>query len=248
MADRAGIRSTIKTLAGRNFAGIDNILNTLIDSAVELFGSTISTVYDEEEWERQITQADVNAKIDNYQLPGRTKFILKATIIDKSGTENVYHELEQLSPVDWYELQRLEGASISSRPQEDYSTTITYGGYKLRSYFTGRVDRTGIPKYFARIGTNIFLYPRPSNSEVGWFLRLLLAVKPAKLTSDTTSNSITDNYSDALIYYAGALLWLLHLNDQVRGQQWLQTASLYLQTFATEEELKKLMGITLKMR
>lgn len=246
--NRGTIRTTIKTLVGRNFTGIDDVLNPLIDSAVELFGSTITNIYDEAEWEHQITQEDVNSKTDNFALPVKTKYILKASIINKTGSEPVYYPLTGVSPMDWYDLNSLSRqGQFSDRPTEDYSTSITFGGLKLRGWRAGRVDYAGIPRFYTRIGNNIYLYPRPGNNEVGYVLRVMLAVKPAVLATDTDTNVITDNYPDALIYYVGALLWLLHLNDQVRGAQWLQTASLYLQHFATEEEIKRLIGMTVKL-
>ena len=39
--DRSNIRTKVKSLCGRNFSGIDDIINDLINVAVELFGNTI---------------------------------------------------------------------------------------------------------------------------------------------------------------------------------------------------------------
>jgi hypothetical protein len=91
------------------------------------------------------------------------------------------------------------------------------------------------------------VYPRPSNSQVGWKLRILLAVKPKKLLTDTDTNTITENYPEALVWYVASLLWLAHLGDKQRGEAFLNTASLLLTSFATQQEISKLIGITQKI-
>ena len=45
--DRSNIRTKIKSIIGRNFSGIDTVINDLINIAVELFGNTVQSVYDE---------------------------------------------------------------------------------------------------------------------------------------------------------------------------------------------------------
>lgn len=246
MANRGTIRQDIKDLVGRNFTGIDTIIDKLINSTVELFGSTITSVYDESQWEHTFTQSEINAKTDNWQLPARTKHFLNAGVIDSSGSEKVYFKLNIVSPLDWYDISKLEGFETGSLSPFDYTVdpvTFRVG----RESITSRIDYSGIPKFITRIGNNVHVFPRPSSNEVGFTLRVLLAVKPSILTTDTDTNTIVDNYPDAIVYYAGALLWLLHLHDSIRGSQWLQIATVYLRSFATEEEVKKLLSITTKM-
>lgn len=247
MATKSDIRTTLKNLVGRSFANIDTILNNFIDSAVELLGSTITSVYDEEIWEHTITQAEADAGTDNWALPSRTKFLLNASFVDESGSTPIYYHMDIVSPIDWFDLNELDTRfAFGGDAQYDYSSQIVFGGYRKRAV-AGRVDYKGRPKFVTRINNNLFVFPIPGNGEVGKKLRILIAVKPAKLVNDTDSNTLTNNYPDAVIYYAGALFWLLHLNDPVRGTQWLNIASAFLKTFATEEEVKKLINIQVKL-
>jgi len=70
---------------------------------------------------------------------------------------------------------------------------------------------------------------------------------PSELQSDGDRNSITKNYPQALITYTAALFWLLHMNDSQRGQQTLGLATMLLQSFATQDEVNKLVNITIKL-
>ena len=85
------------------------------------------------------------------------------------------------------------------------------------------------------------------NSEQNNKIRLMLGMYPADLQEDGAKNSITKNYPQALITYTAALFWLLHMNDAQRGQQTLGLATMLLQSFATQDEVNKLVNITIKL-
>jgi hypothetical protein len=244
--NRSDIRTIVKNITGRNFTGIDTVLNNLIDTAVELFGSTISSVYEEEEWSHTITQAEVDSKTDNWLLPSSTKQILKATVINPKGTEKVYFPLEIVSPMDWYDIGKLDAYQVRQLSY-DYTVQTPRLGDGLRVRYSGRVDYATIPRFCTRINENLFVFPRPSKNEVDWIIKVLLAVRPSALTSDTSTNIITDKFPYALIWYVGALFWLHHLNDVQRGQTFMQTASLLMTSFATQQEISKLSSITFKV-
>ena len=53
--DRSNIRTKVKSIIGRNFSGIDDVINDLINIAVELFGNTVQSVYDEFVYTHTIT-------------------------------------------------------------------------------------------------------------------------------------------------------------------------------------------------
>lgn len=242
---RLDIRNKVKSIVGRNFTGIDDVLNNLIDTAVELFSSTVSSIYDEEQWEHTITSAEVSSKIDNWSLPTTAKTLLSATIIEPKSSGDVYYPVEIVSPMDWYDIGKLYIPSVKT--SFDYTTETPTFGEHIRQTSSKRVDISGIPRYCTKIGNNLYVYPRPSTREIGWKLRILLAVKPKKLTSDTDTNTITEHYPEALVWYVASLLWLAHLGDRQRGEAFLNTASLLLTSFATQQEISKLIGITQKI-
>ena len=88
--NRTGIRNVVKSIVGRNFSGIDTVLDNLTNMAIELFGNTVSSVYDEFVYTHTITSGEVSAKTDEYNLPARTKVILDAYYIDVSGSDEEY--------------------------------------------------------------------------------------------------------------------------------------------------------------
>ena len=93
----------------------------------------------------------------------------------------------------------------------------------------------------------LHVYPRPGSSEQDNKIRLMLGLFPADLQSDSDKNSITKSYPQALITYTSALFWGLHLNDAQRAQQYLTTAQLLLSSFARQDEINKLVNVTLKL-
>ena len=63
--DRSNIRTKIKSIIGRNFSGIDTVINDLINIAVELFGNTVQSVYDEFVYTHTITTQKVMLKLSS---------------------------------------------------------------------------------------------------------------------------------------------------------------------------------------
>ena len=51
----------------------------------------------------------------------------------------------------------------------------------------------------------------------------------------------------ALITYVCALFWSMHMNDLQRATQALATAQLLLASFAKQDEVNKLVNITMKL-
>jgi hypothetical protein len=245
--DRSNIRTKIKSVIGRNFSGIDTVINDLINIAVELFGNTIQSVYDEFVYTHTITSGEVTAKTDEYNLPNRTKVILDAYYIDVSGSEEVYYPLHIRSPIDFNESSTQQLGTTYGRASFDYGTdTIKFGpGYQ--SSRSTRADMTGIPQLAYRVNNAIHVYPRPGSSEQDNKIRLMLGLFPADLQSDSDKNSVTKSYPQALITYTSALFWGLHLNDAQRAQQYLTTAQLLLSSFARQDEINKLVNVTLKL-
>ena len=245
--DRSNIVTKVKSLVGRNFTGIDTVIKDLINVANELFGNTVQSVYDEFVYTHTITSGEVSAKTDEYNLPNRTKVILDAYYIDVSGSDDVYYPIDIRSPIDFNESGSYGKVQRAGRPSFDYSSdTIKFGA----SYNGGgatRADYTGIPQLGYRVNNAFHVYPRPGSSEQDNKIRLMLGMFPADLQSDSDKNSITKSYPQALITYTAALFWGLHMNDATRAQQFLTTAQLLLASFAKQDEINKLVNITMKL-
>ena len=76
----------------------------------------------------------------------------------------------------------------------------------------------------------------------------MLGLFPADLQSDSDKNSITKSYPQALITYTAAMFWGMHMNDAQRAAQYLSTAQLLLASFAKQDEINKLVNITMKLQ
>ena len=243
--DRSNIVSKVKSIIGRNFTGIDDVIKDLINVAVELMGNTVQSVYDESVYTHTISSGEVSAKTDEYNLPTRVKVILDAYYIDVSSTDEVYYPIDIRSPIEFDEGSQIIGGM--GRPSFNYSSdTITFG----HNYSTGnasRADYTGIPRLGYRVGNTFHVYPRPGSSEQDNKIRLMLGLFPAELQADGDRNTITKNYPMALITYVCALFWSMHMNDMQRGAQALATAQLLLASFAKQDEVNKLVNITMKL-
>lgn len=242
---RGDIRTAIKTMIGRNFSGIDAVLNEYINTTVELFSSIVSSVYDEQEWEHTITQADVNNKVESYELPANSKQLLDVFYIDVSGTERLYYPITIISPIELDETSRkgiVGSFTMSEGGLYDYTSAHVTLPRQVYGDF-GRVDFAGIPRVCARKGNRLFVYPRPGTREVGNKIRIFIGTRPSLLTADTgegSTNTITDKYPRALMLYTIAMFWSLYLRDLQTGQQWLQHAVNALQAFARADEIAKL--------
>jgi len=235
--DRDFIVTEVKKIVKHQPADIDNVIITAIHTGVELIGSIVTSVYDEEEWEHVVSSGDVTAKVDNYSLPARTKYILSAAHIDVTGTEDVYTPLDVLSPADWYDLPNI--SRVGALESFDYTTqTVTIPIGHLRS---GKVNREGKPQFVTRIGKNVYVYPRPDTNEVNNKVRIMLAVKPALLTLATDTNTITEEYPYALIHYVAGLTYA-EFGVQSKRDFELTQAGQLISTFATNDELNKLLA------
>ncbi len=244
---RDDIVDLIKTFLGRNFTGIDTVIQEAINTSIELFGNTISAIYDEAQWQHTFGSGDTASKVDNYQLPPGTKYILDATIIDPTGSEDTFYLMEGRSPVDAYEIDRLYART--GRPgfytgaPDLSSQVLTWGTtFPGRSTEVTRVDQAGIPRFYWRIGSNIHIFPRNSSREEGWMLRVMLAMKPPVLTGND-SNSITENYPYALAHFAAGIVWGTRFKDQEAANSHYLLASQLLNAVASDQEISKLMGI-----
>lgn len=243
---RNSVRDIVKEIVGRSYTGIDDTIYENINASIELFGGSISAIYDEETWRHTFDSSDTSNNTDNYALPDNIKYILAAYTIDPDGTEDVYHPLEKQSPIMASQADRVSGRS---RPGfNTASRTYTEGqitwrdGKERSSSAVQRVDREGVPEIYWRWGDNIYIYPRNSSSEEGWHLDVMLAMKPAFLTSDT-SNSITLNYPYALAHFASGLLWSTRFGDTQRAVNHFQIGGQLLSSIASEQEISKLINI-----
>jgi hypothetical protein len=245
--DRSNLRTKIKSLIGRNFTGIDTVLDDLINVANELFGNTVSSVYDEFVYTHTISSGEVTSKTDEYNLPNRTKCILDAYYIDVSGSDDVYYPIHLRSPIDFNEASGYQMGTSYGRASFDYGTeTIKFGpGYQ--SGRSTRADHTGIPQLGYRVNNAFHVFPTPGSSEQANKIRLMLGMFPADLQADGDKNSVTKSYPQALITYTAALFWGLHMNDANRAQQYLTTAQLLLASFAKQDEINKLVNISLRL-
>lgn len=247
---RNEVTAVVKELVGRNWSGIDDTIYETINSAIELFGNSISAIYDEEIWKHTFTTTDVSAKINSYELPSGIKYILNGTVIDTTGDEDVYYEMEATSPIDAYKMDRLDKRG---RPGF-YTGSKDITGYQVVTWSTftsshgatvGRIDRSGIPRYYWRVGNNCYIYPRASSEEVGWDLQITIAVKPDRLTTDT-SNTITTNYPYALAHFAAGMLWGTRLGDTERANGQYLLAGQHLTAVATDQEISKLINMRIR--
>lgn len=245
---RDEVVAKVKEFVGRNYTGIDDTIVECMNSAVELFGTTISAVYDEQEWVHTFTSSDTTNRVSNFALPTGTKYILDATIIDPTGDEDIYYTMDGRSPVDAYEIDRLHGRR--ARPGF-YTGGVSISGTETMTWNTfrdhvtspvSRVDQDGIPRWYWRVGNNVHIFPRNSVNEEGWELRIMLAMKPAILTTNTT-NTITDNYPYALAHFAAGILWGTRFKDQQAANNHYLIAGQLLNSVASDQELSKLMNI-----
>jgi hypothetical protein len=245
--NRTGIRNVVKSIVGRNFSGIDAVLDNLTNMAIELFGNTVSAVYDEFVYTHTITSGEVSAKTDEYNLPARTKMILDAYYIDVSGSDDVYYPIDIRSPIEFNEAGKYSPSVQYGRPSFNYATDTVKFGSPYGGGAASRADFSGIPNMGYRVNNAFHVYPRPGTSQQDNKIRLMLGMFPKELTDDSHSNSITENYPQALASYTSALFWGLHMNDAGRAAQFLTTAQLLLASFAKQDEINKLVNITIKL-
>lgn len=245
--DRSNIVTKVKSLVGRNFTGIDTVITDLINVANELFGNTVSSVYDEFVYTHTISSGEVSSKTDEYNLPNRTKVILDAYYIDVSGSDEVYYPIDLRSPIEFNEAGKYGPTGGYGRPAFDYSTSTVKFGAPYGQGRASRADFSGIPTMGYRVNNAFHVYPTPGSSEQDNKIRLMLGMFPSDLQADGDKNSITKSYPQALITYTAALFWGLHMNDAARAQQFLTTAQLLLASFAKQDEINKLVNITMKL-
>ena len=245
--DRSNIVTKVKSLIGRNFSGIDTVITDLINVAVELFGNTVSSVYDEYTYTHTISSGEVSAGTDEYNLPNRTKVILDAYYIDVSGSDDVYYPIDIRTPVELNEAGKYAPSVKYGRPSFNYATDTIKFGAPYGSAGATRADYTGIPQMGYRLNNAFHVYPTPGSSEQDNKIRLMLGMFPADLQADGDKNSVTKSYPQALITYTAALFWGLHMNDVGRAQQFLTTAQLLLASFAKQDEINKLVNISIKL-
>lgn len=244
MATRSDIRTSIKTIFNRNPADIDTVLNTLIDTGVELFSNMIASVNDEEIWQRTISSADISGNINNWQLPTYHKGILSATHIDVSGSDDRLTPFKIISPRDSHRAAEIDQDGSYTQPD-----TFPSGGWRWDygkgrgSYGRGMSRIEGRPRIAWQIGKNIFVYPRPDSNEENNIIELVINVKPEDLDADGDSNTITNNYPQALIHYVCALAWIYY-DAQTKAQSHLQIAAKLLEEFADSDEIQKILQVS----
>jgi len=245
MPDRADIRTSVKQRLNRSPDDIDATLNEYINQAVQLFGHTLSSLYDEQRWEYVINSTDVTNEVDILNLPFGLKYILNLDYIDVSGSEDVYYPMKVVSPKDITSRVFNHGAFGNTNESGiDYGVqTFTYGGNYQHGRRAGRVNHTAPPEMATRIANTLHIFPRPGIAELGDKIRLLGAFYPVALVTDTDTNTITANYPQALIAYVCGLYSLLTNRDSINGQMWMQQASLLLQSYRKQDEVSKLINI-----
>lgn len=250
MADLEGVRNDVKLWIGRNWTGIDAVIDSAINASVELFGNTIASVYDEQRWAHTIVSGDVSGNVDNWALPATVKHIITAAVKDPTSTEAVYHEMTILSPAAVYDLDSVykkrpgyDLSRIDIGPSGVFSFSTFEKGY--RSGRT-RVDRSGRPELIWRVGGNAFVHPRPSTSEIDYSIELLLAVRPAFLVNGTDTNTYTDKYPHLLSHFAAGVVWASRLGDTARAAAEFGIAGQLLTQIANQEEISKLINIQLR--
>lgn len=239
----------VQELVGRSYTGSADTIHETINTGIELFGNVISAIYDESEYEHTFSVSDTTDDKNNYRLPSGTKYILDATVINPAN-EDTFYTMEGRSPLDSYKIDHLD--SRRHRPgfytgSVDISSTeiMTWNTFRDHaSSAVGRVDQEGIPRWYWRVANNIYIFPRNSSNEQGWKLRLLLAMKPPLLVTNT-NNTITDNYPYALAHFAAGLFWATRMGDANRANNHYTVAGQLLAGIASDQEISKLMGIKL---
>jgi hypothetical protein len=250
MATLADIRTTIGNITGRTITGNAANINTLINVVSELVSNTVASIYDEAEWQHTFTSVEIAANADNWTLPQSPpiKQLLKASVIATNTTEKVYFPVKILSPIDWSSVGELNvPPGWGGIPGYDYSANpITFPAYLFAS--SERVNYATIPKFCTRIGSNLYVYPRPSTNETNWELHIWIAQHLNTLVNDTDTNSLTVYHPNTLAMLTAALFWMIYLGDIPRGQQCLAIATTMMQSFAKTEEIAKLSNILITLR
>lgn len=251
MADLQTVRGYVKDLLKRNYTGVDTTVDFCINSACELIGHTIPSIYEEELWQHTFDASDTAANTDNFALPDKTNFIRTAHLIDTSGDEYLFKPLHIISPDDAYDTDKLEGYRDGS-----YSfitdAHVLPSTWNLNDFNRGigrisRVNREGEPEFVYRIAKNVYIQPRSSADIEGWLFRLLLQKFPAELTNNTDTNTITVNYPRSLVHIAAGIMWGSTLGDLQRAQSELGFGAQGLQAVATNDQIGKLINIPLRM-
>lgn len=239
MSTKSDIRTAVKNIVPRQPGNINTLVDAYIDTGVELMGSMIESIFQEEVWRHTFTSAEITSETNNWALPTRTKRIIACALIDTSGTDNLELPLRPASPADKYDM----GELYSSRYRPD---TFPSSGWRWdlgRRRHRATYDRDGRPESYYRINNNIYIYPRPDTNEENNILEVFLAVKPDLLVNDGDDNVITNNYERSLIHYVAGLLWLSSFNQQQRGQAELQIAGKLMEEFANDDEIQKLLSV-----
>lgn len=251
MADRENIRDGVKNIVGRQATGIDTVINEYIDIGVELISNIVTSIYDEAIYEHTISQVDVDANTDSYLLPTGTGRIISASYVDKSQTEDVFYELEVKSPADEgkplkYGFGR-EGITGGAGSSFDFSSdTRTFLPTSHRSNTTQtRVNQDGRPEMAYVVGQNLHVFPRPGDDEVNDKLRIIITIRPDVLTDDSSTNTITTNYPEALKVLSAGLFYSGYFKDLANGGFFVQQAGSLVASFASKDEANKFQNITL---
>lgn len=251
MADREDIRDGVKTIIGRQASGVDTAINEYIDIANELISNTVTSIYDEAIYTHVISQVEVDADTESYVLPTGTGRIISASYVDKSQTEDVFHELRIISPGDEgkplkYGFGR-EGQTGAAGSSFDFSTqprTFLPTSHRSNTSHT-RVNQDGQPEMAYVVGKNLYVFPRPGNDEVNDEIRLIVTRRPDLLTTDSSTNTITDNYPEALTVLAAGLFYSGYFKDISNGGFFIQQAGSLVASFANKDEANKFQNITL---
>lgn len=243
MSTRSDIRDDVKGLIPRRPGDIDDRINELIDTGIELMSSMIESVFQEELWKHTFTSAEITADTDNWALPSRTKRILSCALVDTSGDEDREYPLVPVSPKDKHRIGEIDDNYGSAYYPETFPSAGWRWDLGKRNIRRGTYKRDGRPRLYYRINNNVYVYPRPDTNEVDNRLEILIAKKPDLLTADDSTNVITENYPRALIHYVAGLLWKTSLNQQERGNSELQIAGKLMQEFAYDDEIQKLISV-----
>lgn len=143
MATLSDVRGDINTNLNRTVPTA--VANLAINSAIELIGHNIPSVYEEEVWDHVFDSDDITNKVDNFQLPTNTKHLRTVTLIDTTTAgEETYYPILMLSPDDAYDTDKVEGYRTGDI---GYSTTrrdISPGGnWNLNTFRRGGVSTIG---------------------------------------------------------------------------------------------------------
>lgn len=248
MPSRSEIRTSVKTMIGRDFDGINTVLDEYIVDANEYFANSISAIYDIKLWEHEITSSDNSGDVNNWQLPVRLKGIQDAYYVDESADEKVFFKIDVVSPTAFYNDSRnpssSRGAGFAAGQRVNWTSSASLVPAYYRTRNVARVDWEGIPYKSSRIGQRFYVHPRPGAAEVGNKIRLTLQMKPDELTGDGSENTITTHYSRPLILYTAGMFWSLYYGNLQTGQLWLRRAGDAMAAFATQDEINKLINLT----